>query len=322
MENQEQFIAWLSEKLQAADETDLQNKLKSLGEEGIKQAYEVFMKESDGAANQVQAAKLGAKLKHLACLQQFKKGGSAKVDCGCSNKKKTITMKQQGGALPNQLTQVSGKPNVYQNGNGFTSPAPDVQMTPPLQGRQALAQPAVAPTAYFNIGRGSQQIQVPQQDIINQLKDPNSRYKTTRTDWAFDNPVKMQLQLDYDDRVDGSGVHQLRGLATRNVGGTNTPWKGPQPQITTPSTLPEVTNKFNDAIASRKKGGTINGKTAVLGKKAYMKDSETALNKNNNSKTKDSKTTLNGYKINALKDMKSTVRNKKSVGKDNATAVK
>lgn len=68
---------------------------------------------------------------------------------------------------------------------------------------------------YLTIGRGSQAVRVPTKDVIQHLKDPNSLVKTTRKDWDFNNLANLQAQLDYDDRVDGSGVQTLRYLASR-----------------------------------------------------------------------------------------------------------
>jgi hypothetical protein len=44
MEEQEQndFIAWLKEQLQATDDDDLQQKVSQLGEEGIKKAHVAY----------------------------------------------------------------------------------------------------------------------------------------------------------------------------------------------------------------------------------------------------------------------------------------
>lgn len=62
-ENQEQFISWIAAKLQATDETDLQKKLKSLGDAGIKQAYDQFLQEG------VQSKADGGKLDYIRKLQ-------------------------------------------------------------------------------------------------------------------------------------------------------------------------------------------------------------------------------------------------------------
>lgn len=79
---QNQFIGWLSEKLQIQDEGQLKEKLKELGEDGIKQAYDQFLKES----TQAQQYKKGGKLEYLKCLQSLKKGGKMEKGCGCGAK--------------------------------------------------------------------------------------------------------------------------------------------------------------------------------------------------------------------------------------------
>lgn len=74
---------------------------------------------------------------------------------------------------------------------------------------------AVQALPYLTIGRGSQAVKVPTTDVIRHLQDPNSLVKTTRKDWDFKNLANLQAQLDYDDRVDGSGVQMLKYLASR-----------------------------------------------------------------------------------------------------------
>lgn len=69
-ENQEQFISWIAAKLQATDETDLQKKLKSLGDQGIKQAYDQFLQEG------VQSKQDGGRLDYIKKLQM---GGKTKM---------------------------------------------------------------------------------------------------------------------------------------------------------------------------------------------------------------------------------------------------
>lgn len=89
-DKQQEFIAWLGEKLQAQDEGDLKKKLEGLGKDEIRQAYEQFLSEAD---NTVASARLGGKLEYIECLKQFKKGGS--IDCGCGGMK----IKSKGGKL-------------------------------------------------------------------------------------------------------------------------------------------------------------------------------------------------------------------------------
>ncbi len=80
MDKQQEFISWLSDKLGAKDDNDLKKKLESLGDQGVKQAYDQFMAES----NNVQSNKEGGKLEYLKCLQAFKHGGAIEASkCGC-----------------------------------------------------------------------------------------------------------------------------------------------------------------------------------------------------------------------------------------------
>lgn len=82
--NEEQeFIEWLANKLQAKDQADLKSKVQKLGQEGIKQAHEAFLAEKGGQQSAMPMASKGAKLDYLKCLTAFKKGGSIGA-CGCN----------------------------------------------------------------------------------------------------------------------------------------------------------------------------------------------------------------------------------------------
>lgn len=106
--NQKEFIQWLTEKLQAVDDTDLQNKLKNLGEEGIKKAYDMFMKQGDSS---MLMAKNGAKLEYIKCLQEFKKGGKM-ASCNCGGGKMKKKMKYQTGGIMTASTMVMPRPAI------------------------------------------------------------------------------------------------------------------------------------------------------------------------------------------------------------------
>jgi len=104
-QTQQQFIAWLGDKLQAKDQGDLQKKLQTLGDDGIRKAYDQFTSEkSDADDNQeeaedngVQSNKLGGQLHYIKCLQAFAKGGHIEMEkCGCGGKM------AKGGELVNR----------------------------------------------------------------------------------------------------------------------------------------------------------------------------------------------------------------------------
>lgn len=89
-DNQQEFISWLAGKLEAQDEEDLKQKVKELGDEGIKAAYDQFLTDN------VQSRKDGGKIQYIKCLQEFKKGG--KMGCGCGGMKLSLK-KEKGGTV-------------------------------------------------------------------------------------------------------------------------------------------------------------------------------------------------------------------------------
>lgn len=102
---QQEFISWLGDKLQAQDQTDLQKKLQTLGDDGIRKAYDQFtFEKSDAQDNQddaedngIQSSKEGGRLHYIKCLQAFAKGGAIEMEkCGCGGKM------EKGGALVNR----------------------------------------------------------------------------------------------------------------------------------------------------------------------------------------------------------------------------
>lgn len=115
---QQEFVSWLSDKLQAKDQNDLQKKLQTLGDDGIKKAYDQFMDESqdsedNGGQDQdpdsgVQSNKAGGQLQYIKCLQAFAKGGMLEASkCGCGGKMKDgglvntgkMTIKKDKGSI-------------------------------------------------------------------------------------------------------------------------------------------------------------------------------------------------------------------------------
>ena len=101
---QQEFIGWLGDKLQAKDQGDLQKKLQTLGDDGIRKAYDQFVSEkSDAEDNQeeaedngIQTSKDGGKLQYIKCLKAFAKGGIVEMEkCGCGGKM------EKGGQLVN-----------------------------------------------------------------------------------------------------------------------------------------------------------------------------------------------------------------------------
>lgn len=95
---QQQFVSWLTQKLQAKDEQDLKSKVQQMGQDGIKQAYQAFMQEQQQGAQQVPSQADGGKLDYLRCLKAYKKGGAmAMKDCGCDDSKKE--MMKSGGRV-------------------------------------------------------------------------------------------------------------------------------------------------------------------------------------------------------------------------------
>lgn len=81
----QRFVMWLKEKLEIEDDAQLQEKVKQLGEDGMKQVYAQFKQEEQGM--QTQMAKQGAKLNRLASLLQFAKGSKMTKDCPTCDKK-------------------------------------------------------------------------------------------------------------------------------------------------------------------------------------------------------------------------------------------
>lgn len=97
-ELQQAFIQFLAKKSGAKDQAELEKYIKSLGEDGLKQAYAEFTQLMQKSA---QKAAHGAKLQYIKKLKNqcaddeelvyYKKGGAIK--CGCKKK-------ETGGSIP------------------------------------------------------------------------------------------------------------------------------------------------------------------------------------------------------------------------------
>lgn len=76
-QTQQEFITWLSEQLGIESEDQLEAQMNEMGDDGIKEAFDVFQKERG-----VQSAQEGGKLEYLKKLQQggsLGRGGTAAV---------------------------------------------------------------------------------------------------------------------------------------------------------------------------------------------------------------------------------------------------
>lgn len=102
-ELQQAFIQFLAQKSGAKDQASLEKYIQSLGEEGLKEAYQEF---TQLMQQQTKKALHGAKLNYIKKLKNqcaddeelvyYKKGG--RVGCGC------VKRKQQGGNVPEDLS--------------------------------------------------------------------------------------------------------------------------------------------------------------------------------------------------------------------------
>lgn len=99
---QQEFIQFLSEKLQAKDEQDLRDKVKNLSQDDMEKYYEEFSKKKLKKAAHGSKLQYFKRLKHQCAedeeLVYFKKGGS--VGCGCVKKK------MEGGEVPEKPTSI------------------------------------------------------------------------------------------------------------------------------------------------------------------------------------------------------------------------
>lgn len=79
-QTQAEFVQWLAQQLGVGSEEELQKQITDMGDEGIKQAFQVFQKEKQTPMN-----KQGGKLDYLKHLNTFKKGGKI-ADKGTDSK--------------------------------------------------------------------------------------------------------------------------------------------------------------------------------------------------------------------------------------------
>ena len=79
-QTQQQFIQWLASKLGVQSEEELQGAIEQMGEEGIQQAMQQFMSETQGGGmgQNVGTYLNGGKLDYIKQLKTFKKGGMIK----------------------------------------------------------------------------------------------------------------------------------------------------------------------------------------------------------------------------------------------------
>jgi hypothetical protein len=89
-DKQQEFIAWLGDKLQASDQKDLQKKIQSLGDDGVRKAYDQFLSEkSQDDSGGVASKGAGGRLEYIKCLQAYARGGAMEAaKCGCGGKMK------------------------------------------------------------------------------------------------------------------------------------------------------------------------------------------------------------------------------------------
>ena len=103
---QQAFLQFIAEKTGAKTEEELQKVMQEMGEQGLKQAYTQFIQEIQ--QQQVQAAKLGAKLEYInrlngKCpegteLKYYKVGGRLCKRC-MQSEKKGGSIKDSGDAI-------------------------------------------------------------------------------------------------------------------------------------------------------------------------------------------------------------------------------
>lgn len=117
-DEQNEFVSWLADQLQVKTHEELQEKLKQMGADGIKQAYQKFQEtkqqgdDSDKQGDDEGAPasmKNGGKLDFIKCLQAFKRGGAMEAKkCGCGDKmKKGGKAKMQDGGQAEDNTDTS-----------------------------------------------------------------------------------------------------------------------------------------------------------------------------------------------------------------------
>lgn len=128
-ELQQKFLQFLVKKSGAKTQKDLEKYVQSLGEEGLKKAYEEFSKEVINEQNKkVNKAAHGMKLNYIKNLKNqcaddeelvyFKKGGT--LDCGCRKKM------QKGGETPKEESMISKFKKFRQKAKKETEKQPNI----------------------------------------------------------------------------------------------------------------------------------------------------------------------------------------------------
>lgn len=128
---QEAFIQFLAQKSGAKTQQELEKYVQSLGEDGLKQAYQEF---TQVMQKQAQKAAHGAKLQYLRNLKHqctedeelvyYKKGGS--LDCGCVKKKEDggeVTKAEEGWKSKFKNRQKEKVEQTYDEKTGKMRPA-------------------------------------------------------------------------------------------------------------------------------------------------------------------------------------------------------
>jgi|ERR1041385_2442689 hypothetical protein len=252
-DNQQQFISWLAEKLGAKDENDLKSKIQSMGQEGIKQAYNAFLQEQQ---QQVPAQALGGKLEYLRCLQAFKSGGAMKMkECGCGGKMEKggkMSMDEMDEDMNNmKANKEAKKPSSkqfikHQTGGTFAfDPSKSVQVakvdTNPTNywGSNIRTQPRMYALHATNGG-------------VNQISEDQLTHLRNNVP-GFDRAIGQPIQVE--GQVPRFGPEQsdlIRKLSEKY---------GAHPQV---AAAPAVQQPAPMLVASKAKGG-------MLGKKEYMR---------------------------------------------------
>lgn len=80
-QEKQEFVVWLQTKTGIKDPNEFEAKIKEMGEEGIRSAYEEFKK------SKKTKMKIGGILEYVKCITSNKKGGKVK-GCGCGSKMK------------------------------------------------------------------------------------------------------------------------------------------------------------------------------------------------------------------------------------------
>lgn len=329
MENQEEFVNWLAIKLEAKDEQDLQDKLQDLGTEGIKQAYELFVKET--STDQVISAKDGAKLDYLKCLELKKGGKMSKCGCGGSIGLKGKPKFQQGGVV------VNGKQTDIYAGVNKRNPtvvSDEVELITPKGNKVYKGNYDMFSNAQ-DYGRWLDGWAIPDREVPMQ-QDPESMLKIGHWQGANSYPtdvvrdliktdpyLKSNLRFDmtsYKKLAEGlgnaiRGNNSLSDYINTKLGPTN---------IETAKNRVDMSNlipRTEKVTVAYLKGGKIDNATAVGGvHDSKKKDAKSGVIGDGSSKKKDGKSAV-GLRKDATKNDKTGLVYTKGNKKDSQTGV-